>query len=467
MAPTTVRSSRDDAEEHSSENSLPASPPLQTSDLDPISAETRRKDLLTGIFMAAVVAVFEMGPAIAKKGYGASDFEVALITSGHSLGLLLTFMTAYLAARFGNIRLVFWPELAARVCLAALFFVRPGFALAFVVLHAAAQMFQAMTIPARVTIYRTNYPSELRGRIVGRNRQVQMFVVTITAFIISASLEWTVGNQRVVALLGEAPMGVDWMLSLLFPTVAALGLVGSFIFRRIPLRPSADPSIAKSGAAPSLIGTARRFWTVWKRDRAFRRYEAFFLVFGFANILSIPLTQIHAVDALGADYVDMAVINVVLVQGVMALTMVFWGKLLDRHPPTRLRGILNLIFAVDFLAFALAPTLGWVFVGRIFRGFALGGGTLVWMLGSLHYARTPEEAPVYMGIHTVLTGVRWLTAPFVGVWLKDVFGQDARPVFFISFTVIVITAIWMIHDSRHDKVRHLDPPMPAPRTPGA
>ena len=198
MAPTTVRSSRDDAEEHSSENSLPASPPLQTSDLDPISAETRRKDLLTGIFMAAVAAVFEMGPAIAKKGYGASDFEVALITSGHSLGLLLTFMTAYLAARFGNIRLVFWPELAARVCLALLFFVRPGFALAFVVLHAAAQMFQAMTIPARVTIYRTNYPSELRGRIVGRNRQIQMFVVTITAVIISTFLEWTVGNQRVV-----------------------------------------------------------------------------------------------------------------------------------------------------------------------------------------------------------------------------------------------------------------------------
>jgi MFS family permease len=186
---------------------------------------------------------------------------------------------------------------------------------------------------------------------------------------------------------------------------------------------------------------------VWRTDAGFRRYESFFLVFGFANIMSIPLTQIHAVDVLGADYLDMALINVVLVQGTMAATLAFWGRCVDRYPPTTLRGLLNLIFAIDFLAFALAPSLGWIFLGRVFRGVALGGGTLVWMLGSLYYARNAEDAPIYLGIHTFLTGVRWALAPFAGVAAKALAGDDARPVFFLSFVVVTATGIWMLRTS--------------------
>jgi MFS family permease len=185
--------------------------------------------------------------------------------------------------------------------------------------------------------------------------------------------------------------------------------------------------------------------------------------------MTIPLTQIHVVDRLDASYWDLAMINVAIVQGLMALTMPFWGKLVDRHSPSRLRGFINLIFALDFLALAIAPSIGWVYAGRVCRGIALGGGTLVWMLGSLYYARTPDKVPIYLGVHTVLTGVRWALAPFAGVWLKQACGDDARPVFTLVYLVVVSTALLMIHRPGREAPRPPleTPPMPAPRMTGA
>jgi hypothetical protein len=437
-------------------------------DLDPVARETRRIDIGASALTAATVAVLEMGGALAKKGYDATDLEVAFLTSGQSLGLMFSFFVAHLASRGAKMPLVFWPEVARSLALLGVFFVQPTFAIGFVICHAAAQMFQAVTIPARVTIYRLNYPSHLRGRIVGKNRQLQLLLAAIISLVLSAALEWCEGLPDMVRWLGAPPTTAQVMIGWLVPATALLGLAGAFLFRTIPVKEPAPAAGNAGSGSTSPLSTLRAFVRIYREDRDFRRYENFFFLFGFANIMSIPLTQIHAVDVLQANYFDLALINVVLVQGLMAVTMGSWGKLVDRYPPAVLRGVLNLIFAMDLLVLAVASSIEWVYVGRMCRGIALGGGTLVWMLGSLYYARTPEEAPLYLGIHTVLTGTRWALAPFAGVVLKA-WGQSARPIFFLSFVVVAGTAVAMILESRREKPRPPveTPPMPAPRTPGA
>ena len=433
--------------------------------LDLVARETRRIDLGASALTAATVAVLEMGGALAKKGYDATDLEVAFLTSGQSLGLMFSFFVAHLASRGAKMPLVFWPEVARSLALMGVFFIQPTFAIGFVICHAAAQMFQAVTIPARVTIYRLNYPSHLRGRIVGKNRQIQLLLAAIISLLLSAALEWCEGLPDLVRRLGDPPTTAQVMIGWLVPATALLGLAGTFLFRKVPVK---EPQDLASAPWTSPLQTLRAFVRIYREDRDFRRYENFFFLFGFANIMSIPLTQIHAVDVLHANYFDLALINVAIVQGLMALTMASWGKLVDRYPPAVLRGVLNLIFAMDLLVLAVAPSMEWVYAGRMCRGIALGGGTLVWMLGSLYYARTPEEAPLYLGIHTVLTGTRWALAPFAGVILK-MWGQSARPIFFLSFLVVAGTAVAMILESRREKPRPPveTPPMPAPRTPGA
>ena len=421
-------------------------------DLDPIATRTRRLDRTAAILTAFVLAVLEMGPAIAKKACGASDVEIAMISMGQSAGMLLTFLTAHLAARHAHVTLVFWPEVLARCVLIMTFFIQPGFALAWVAILAFAQMLQLMTMPARVTVYRHNYPQSLRGRIVSRNRQLQLLTTTLLALMLSESLEWCLGEGALFRLLGESPVDVVPMIRFLVPLMASVGILGSSIFRAIP--EAEAPGGSQDNGAPvartSIVETFRHFGRVWKQDARFRRYEIYFCIFGFANIMSIPLVQIHSIDALGADYRDMALINVVLVQGAVALTMPFWGKMLDRHSPLKLRGVLNLFIAAEYLGLMLAPTIGWVFLGRILRGVAVSGGSLVWMLGSLHFADRREDVPIYLGIHSCLTGMRWLAAPFLGVFLKSHFGDDARPVFLLSSIVIVVTAVLMLRDARRE-----------------
>ena len=425
------------------------SKPLIAGRHDPIARETLRLEVISGVFTAATLAVLDMGPALAKKGFQASDFQVALLTSGPSLGLILSFFVAHYAKDHLRVPLVFWLQLAANLLFCPVFFLKPTFSLAFVVLHCLARIFWSMSFPAQIVVYQSNFPSEIRGQIVGRIRQIQFFFVTVFALLLSMLLDWNVGQEDLVALFGDCPIPVRYMLNYVVPAAGVVGILGTLVYRRIREVPFRD----EAGERDSVLATVREFARVLKEDRYFRRYESFFFVFGFANIMSVPLVQIHAVDELQANYFDLAMINVIIVQGAMALTMAWWGRRIDRYRPTLLRAVLNLVVGVDFLALALAPTIGWVYIGRLFRGMALGGGTLLWMLGSLYFAKSSRNAAVYTGIHTVLTGIRWGIAPFAGVLLKNCFQTTSRPIFWIAFIILVVTALGLFREARREDRR--------------
>ena len=426
-----------------------AESPTSTNTPGAIARLTRRLDLTTCVLIGGTTAILELGGALAKRGYDASDTQVALLTSAQGIGLVASFVIAHFAVRGRKMPLVFAGDLLRSVPLLCVFFVKTSAAFGFVVCHALAQIGQTICIPARVTIYRLNYPARLRGRWVGANRRVQVTLATVVALVLTLILDWSAGAPDLVRWLGPASIDVESALQFAIPAIGVLGVIAALTFRRIPVLEQTGGE-ASATPAPRLRETAKQFWTIWREDRAFRRYELYFMFFGAANIMAMPLTQIHAVEVFDANYAELALINVVLPQGFMAATMVYWGRHLDRQSPARLRGILNMIFAFDFLALALAPSLGWIYLGRVCRGVALGGGTLVWFLGALHYAKTPQLAPVYSGIHTVLTGVRWLLAPFVGIWLKNLFRDDARPVFFVCALAVLIAGVGLLREARRE-----------------
>lgn len=438
MSQTTVSPEREEGE-------LPPAEPVETFPAEETVRRIRRLELASGVLLAGTLAILEMGPALVKKGFHGSDLEVALLTSGQSLGLILSFFTAHLATRHPPVPLVFGLYLIANLALCPVFFLRPTFAMGFVALHFLARVCWSMSIPARVVVYRANFPTAVRGSILGKIRQLQLFLTTAFALILSVLLDWNVGQEDLVAFLGECPLPAEQMVRYVIPSVAVFGLAGSFVYRRIREFPAPDGGSLRPGGA---LDTVRECARVLREDREFRRYEGFFFLFGFANVMMIPLTQIHAVDELHATWFDLAMINVIIVQGIMALTMSWWGKRLDRHSPLALRGALNLILSADLLILALAPAIGWVYVGRVFRGLALGGGTLLWMLGSLHFARSSRNAPIYTGIHTVFAGLRWSAAPFAAVWLKSCFEDRSRPIFLMCFAILVVTGIGMLRGGR-------------------
>ncbi|MBK8270738.1 MAG: hypothetical protein IPK83_21505 [Planctomycetes bacterium] len=138
----------------------------------------------------------------------------------------------------------------------------------------------------------------------------------------------------------------------------------------------------------------------------------------------------------------------VLPQFMMMLSMMSWASLFDRRGVVRFR-VLNAItwamasvFGGIGAVMLLIPgtfTTVWLFavaialvaISRLFEGLGRGGGAIGWNLGHLHFAE-PAKADIYMSAHVFLTGIRGLTAPFIGTFLYSTIGPG---VFLVSATL--------------------------------
>ena len=94
-------------------------------------------------------------------------------------------------------------------------------------------------------------------------------------------------------------------------------------------------------------------------------------------------------------------------------TSYHWGVLFDRAPFFVVRITLNLITAASILIFYLGDGMWWWGTGMALTGFSLAGGNVAWALFVTKLA--PEHAVAeYMSVHTFLTGIRGVIAPFLG-----------------------------------------------------
>ena len=59
-------------------------------------------------------------------------------------------------------------------------------------------------------------------------------------------------------------------------------------------------------------------------------------------------------------------------------------------------------------------------------GIGFGGGMLAWNLGHQHFA-PPHRDSQYMSVHVMLTGLRGLFAPFLGVAIFTAFAAKGHP----------------------------------------
>jgi hypothetical protein len=104
-----------------------------------------------------------------------------------------------------------------------------------------------------------------------------------------------------------------------------------------------------------------------------------------------------------------------MLTGVICLQ--FWAPIFDRTPLFQFRvwlGIAAITAHALILWGALADNLWIVAAGTFVVGVAMGGGQLAWQLGQNTFA-TRENVGTYMGLHVMLTGLRGMFAPFLGV----------------------------------------------------
>ncbi|MCA9303737.1 MAG: hypothetical protein KC996_06415 [Phycisphaerales bacterium] len=301
----------------------------------------------------------------------------------------------------------------------------------------AARILLAGIVTVRSTVWGVNYPID-RARMTGK---VQAVSVTI--------------NSLIAIGLGLAMQASENSYRLLLPIGGIVALVGVSSYARIRVRGErmilrAEKCATRDGQRSSLMNIAR----VLIDDREYRNYQLCQLLIGMGNMMSWAPFVIIAKEQFGLDYLPGLVLTQVIPLIMMPIFIPMWARLLDRVHVEQFRAIHSWVFVASFTLALFASQFSVValmFAAQILRGIAFGGGALAWNIGHLHYVKADRSSD-YMAVHVTLTGLRGLTAPFIGVAIYNLF-ESRSPgngswVFAVGIAIITIGGLGFVHLAR-------------------
>lgn len=379
-----------------------------------------RSAVLDGFYVGSV---FQLLTYVGRKTAHLGDGQHNLLMAALHVGLLVTpLLQAVAPMRRKEFVLATWVASRCSCLLLLLPYFQSGWP--FAILGAWILAGSVLRIPAHVGILRTNYPVEIRNRVLSHVRIYQMLVTVPTALLVGFMIDYRESYY--------------WPLVVL---AASLSLAGAWQYSFI--RPEGETG---NGARQALVPLSA-VWGILRNDRQFFWYEVLFTLGGIPNLWSLPLYVRFIADApdaggLGASWLQIAIMTGVLQPIIMALSLRQWGRLLDRVAnPILQRAIVCVFFALHPLCFAMANSIAWAYAAYAVYGFVIAGSMLNWTLGSLSFGRQ-EQATAYSSIHTMLTGCRGIIAPWVGTLLCGAIGL--KPTFVLASATMFASSVFLL-----------------------
>jgi len=373
----------------------------------------RWRALATGVFDTALQTFFLL---IAVKVFSLGTTGKAWVALNNAPGL---FLTPVVLALVTALR---WPSatgagrfsLVASILLAATAVVPSP--LLYVVGCLAATTLLHGCIPLYTQIYQDNYPDHERGKLFANANFIRILV--------------SIGFSALAGWLLEIDLaGYRWLLLI----YALALLVNGLLTCRIPSQP---PRPNPVGASPFAFAG----WRFVREDRLFRLALISWMFMGTANLMMLPLrVEYLANPAYGIALSPVGVgFFVGVVPGIARLVVnPLWGWLFDRFGFLWLRMVLNLAFAFGIFSFFVGSSTLGLWIGAIIFGISFSGADVMWSLWVTKIA-PPERVASYMSVHTFLTGVRGLAAPFLGFGLLALVSMQAVMALALSLIIISI-----------------------------
>ncbi len=339
----------------------------------------------------------------------AIDIAIALVMGANAYSNLASFLFAAHQLGRDKIRLtVLWQAIAMfAVLLLALTPDNATGLVLVVLLTIVARVAWVGVITLRAVVWRNNFPSTARARLASKLAALNAIVMATMAFAIG----W---------LLEHRPGALPW----LFASAGLIGIVGAWRYLVIRLRGHGllrerERALKSDGDLKPSVAAFRR---VLAADPIYRDYMRSMFVFGSGNLMLPALVLLVAAEKLALPVLW----QVALISTVPLLMLPFavgpWAKFFDRVHIVEFRVVHAWSFVATSAVFFLAAMLSNVWLlglGSLLLGAGYAGGQLGWNLGHNDFSR-PEQAALYMGVHTTLTGVRGLLAPVAGVLLYRV-----------------------------------------------
>ncbi len=435
------------------------------------------RELVTSATLPVGISMVEgaVVGVMAAKIFGASEAQVATITAAGMFANLTSLLWARLTRGLRKIPSIAAMTAGVAACVAAIAALpTTGWgASALVALVIVSRCLIVGMITVRSTVWRQNYPRNLRGRITGN------LALMVNTLLFAAPM-------AAGLVLDAHPQGFRWIYLL----SAAVSLMGVASFLGIRLR--GEPALLEFERSPGVTPTRHGdvvgiyeydqrqaeprvgMFAVLMRDRLFRRYMLWQFFAGVSNMMVEPVLIYMAAketQSLAGGFF----LGLMLTHGIptllMVLTLPLWARRLDAIQIAQFRVEQAWLWTASQLIIWIGAvwagptwwTIGMLGLGRFVLGIARGAGTLAWNLGHNDFA-SREMVTVYMGIHVTLTGVRGAFAPFMGMmlfggWAADGwFARHIGPcpglgghVFFLSaiLSAISLWGFWTLKHQLH------------------
>ncbi len=389
-----------------SETALAGAPyPLIPIDLSPCEKRTFRLQLASSVAAGLCSGVLLNNEYIAANGLGASVWQITLLTMIWPMSNFLSVFINRMVESRGWWGRAFLAAGILRVpaCLMSL----SASADVLLVLLALFSAADSVVSPAQNTIIRNCYREGRRGVLYG-------WAVSFFTLI-------SVPSALLVGLLLD--LDFQWY-RVLFLALGCFGAVHAGIFylmtRSLPEAP------AKARATPREI--VKSLWEVFWRDREFARFEAYFMLYGFAFMMILPAIPFFARDYLHLDYGEYAAAKGVIAQMGILLLSPFMGIRAERMHPFRFTGFVCLALAA-YPALIAAGTFLQTQARLLFYSafcvysVSMAGVNVSWNMSSLYFAPAGQEA-TYQGLHITMTALRGFVAPLLGNLLLRYCGYE-------------------------------------------
>jgi MFS family permease len=245
-----------------------------------------------------------------------------------------------------------------------------------------------MSAPLTAQIYRKHYASHKRGRLF-----------SITSLIragAAGGISWLIGSWL-------KSRGNDFSPLFWGYAVACLMMAGCVMLMA--------PVVLRQTARLKWFDAFRHV----SEDAPFKKLLIVWMVFGFGNLVSLALFVEYITNPLyGYNYGPK---NVGLITGTVPMLafivfVVPWGTVFDRLPFYTVRALVNVFFILGILIYYLGSGFMAHCIGIALHGIARSGGEIIWTLWVTKFANS-DKVVEYMSVHTFLTGVRGVIAPFI------------------------------------------------------
>jgi MFS transporter len=386
--------------------------------LTPLRRTLYRQELrsLPKLVLVSACLEPEIIAPLAMRFFSAGALSVAILSAAPHLGFIATLFTTSLLRGRDRTRAIVWLYAALATLVAALALLPSGSTglIALIALVILGRIVLANTTAARTDIWRATYPLKQRGRAIGTFSIIGALVYSTFGLALGLSMDLASKSSLAKTLTP------DHVAKLWFLLAATLGFWGACQYRRIRWRHRAQ--ILRHERDERALGpmhSASSILQILREDRTYRAYMGAQFVMGLPNLAAVAPFVFITQQMFSQSQSLVFVLTVVVPMITMLLCTPLWGLLLDRVGIVRFRVVHAWTFVLAHILLAMGLLMGqlWILLlARAFHGMGMAGGKIAWSIG--HHEFAPKHrASLYMSLHLVLTGIRGLIGPFLGILL--------------------------------------------------